>query len=295
VSNARILTPALIPGAPIRSRQYINLLQGLIGGIVLGVATALLLERLDNTIKTPQSAKDLLGYTLLGYIPPFPNDSFTPEVIVRNQPDSPISEAFRMLQTNLRFFNSEQSIKVIVVASSVPKEGKSTVAANLSFSISQLGRNVLLVDADLRNPSQHKIWEIGNEVGLGNILKSQADVDQALTQITPNLEVITAGESNNNPAALLDSSQMAVFVAQVAQRYDFVIIDTAPLTLAADATILGKLVNGILFVVKPGVVTSTSISLSKEMLEKADQNVLGMVMNGIHVNQQYYAYGESTV
>jgi capsular exopolysaccharide synthesis family protein len=295
VSNARILTPALIPGVPIRSRQYINLLQGLIGGIVLGVATALLLERLDNTIKTPQSAKDLLGYTLLGYIPPFPNESFTPEVIVRNQPDSPISEAFRMLQTNLRFFNSEQSIKVIVVASSVPKEGKSTVAANLAFSMSQLGRNVLLVDADLRNPSQHKIWEISNEVGLSNILKSQVDVDQALTQITPNLEVITVGESNNNPAALLDSSQMAIFVAQVAQRYDFVIIDTAPLTLVADATILGKLVNGILFVVKPGVVNSTSISLSKEMLEKADQNVLGMVMNGINANQQYYGYGESTV
>lgn len=292
VSNARIVTPALIPGVPIRSRQYINLLQGLIGGIVLGVATAFVLERLDKTIKTSKSAKDILGYNLLGYIPPFPNGNFIPEVIVKNQPDSSVSEAFRMLQTNLRFFNSEQSIKVIVVSSSVPKEGKSTIAANLAYSISQLGRNVLLVDADLRNPSQHKIWEIPNEVGLSNVLKRQSDLDQAVTEIVPNLEVLTAGELNHNPASLLDSSQMAVFVAQVAQKYDFVIIDTSPLTIAADATILGKLVNGILFVVRPGVADSNSVSLSKEMLEKADQNVLGVAMNGVNANQpdsSYYA------
>ncbi|NES99909.1 MAG: polysaccharide biosynthesis tyrosine autokinase [Sphaerospermopsis sp. SIO1G2] len=295
VSNARVVTPALIPSAPVRSRQYINLLQGFIGGIVLAVTTAFVLERLDKTIKTPKSAKDLLGYALLGYIPPFPNGTFTPEVIVKKQPDSSISEAFRMLQTNLRFFNSEQTVKVIVVSSAVPKEGKSTVAANLAYSISQLGRNVLLVDADLRHPSQHKIWEIPNEVGLSNILRSQMDVDQAITEITPGMEVITAGELNNNPAALLDSSQMAVFVGQIAQKYDFVIIDTPPVTVAADATILGKLVNGILFVVRPGVVDSTSASLSKEMLEKADQNVLGIAMNGVNSNQQYSPYANSVV
>lgn len=295
VSNARIITPALTPTIPVKSRQYINLLQGFIGGIVLGIATALILEKFDKTIKTPQSAQELLGYNLLGYIPPFPNGSFTPEIIVRQQPDSPISEAFRMLQTNLKFFNSEQLIKVIVVSSAVPKEGKSTVAANLAFSISQLGRNVLLVDADLRNPSQHKIWEISNEVGLGNILRSQVDLDQAIVEISPNLEMITAGESNRNPTALLDSSQMAIFMAQVTQKYDFIIIDTPPLTLAADATILGKLVNGILFVVRPGVVDSTSVSLSKEMLEKANQNVLGVAINGISANEKYYGYANSTV
>ncbi|TAF03927.1 MAG: polysaccharide biosynthesis tyrosine autokinase [Nostocales cyanobacterium] len=295
VSNAMIVTPALIPAATLKSRQYIKLVPGLIGGIFFGVVTALVLEKLDKAIKNPQSAKDLLGYTFLGYIPPFPNGSFTPEVIVRKQPDSQISEAFRMLQTNLRFFNAEQSIKVIVVSSAVPKEGKSTIAANLAFSISQLGRDVLLVDADLRHPSQHKIWDISNQAGLSSILRSDLDVDQAVVEITPNLNVITAGEANNNSAALLDSSQMAIFVAQVAQRYDFVIIDTAPLTVAADATILGKLVNGILFVVRPRVVDSTSISLSKEMLEKADQNVLGVAINDISANEQYSAYAETTV
>lgn len=295
VSNAVVVTPALIPSLPIKSRQYINLLQGLIGGILLAAATAVVLEKTDKTIKTTESAQDLLKYTLLGCIPPFTNSNLMSKVIVKNKPDSPVSEAFRMLQTNLKFFNSEQSIKVMVVSSAVPPEGKSTIAANLAVSMSQLGRKVLLVDADLRDPSQHKIWEIPNEVGLSDILNNQANSEQVVTEVVPNLEVITAGKLTNNPAALLDSSQMAIFVAQIAQRYDFAIIDSPPLTVAADATILGKLVNGILFVVRPGVADSDSISLSKELLEKANQNVLGVVMNGIKVNQQYSGYYMSGV
>ncbi|MFK0729840.1 MAG: GumC family protein [Gloeotrichia echinulata GP01] len=295
VSNAVVVTPALIPGVPIKSRQYINLLQGLIGGFVLGGATAFILEKFDKTIKTPKSARDLLGYTLLGYIPPFTNGNSIPELIVKNQPDSHISEAFRMLQTNLRVFNSERPIKVIVVSSAVPKEGKSTIAANLAISISQLGRKVLLVDADLRNPSQHTIWEMTNEVGLSNVLKSESDLEQAITEVAPNLQVLAAGEVRSNPSALLDSSQMAILVAQVAQKYDFAIIDSPPLTVAADATILGKLANGILFVVRPGVADADSVSLSKELLEKANQNVLGIAINGIKVGQQYYGYNMSKI
>lgn len=295
VSNALVVTPALIPSVPIKSRQYINLFQGFMGGILLGAATAFVLEKIDKTIKTTQSAKDLLDYTLLGCIPPFTTSNMMSKVIVKNRPDSPVSEAFRMLQTNLKFFNSEQSIKVIVISSAVPKEGKSTIAANLAVCISQLGRKVLLVDADLRNPSQHKIWEIPNEVGLSNVLKNQSDLEHAATEVVPDLQVITAGELTNNPGALLDSSQMAIFVAQVAQRYDFAIFDSPPLTVAADATILGKLVNGILFVVRPGVADSDSLSLSKELLQKANQNVLGIAINGVKVNQQYSGYNMSEV
>ncbi|MDM9383291.1 polysaccharide biosynthesis tyrosine autokinase [Chlorogloeopsis sp. ULAP01] len=289
ISNARVITPALIPSVPIKSRQYVNLLQGLIGGILLGGATAFILEKMDKTIKTPESARELLGYNLLAYIPPFSNGSQIPEVIVKSKPDSPVSEAFRMLQTNLRFFNLEQP-KVIVVSSAVPREGKSTIAANLAFSISQIGRRVLLVDADLRNPSQDKIWELPNEVGLSNIIKSKLDLERAVTEIAPNLQVMTTGDQTNNPSALVNSSQMAVFVAQVAQRFDFVVIDTPPLTVAADATVLGKLANGILFVVRPGVVNANSASLAKELLEKAGQNVLGIAVNGVAAKQQYYGY-----
>jgi len=295
VSNAQIITTAITPSAPLKSRQYVNVLQGLIGGLVLGVATALFLDKLDRTVTSAKSAQELLGYTLLGDIPPFPESYLIPEVIVKDKPQSSVSEAFRMLQTNLRFFNSGQLIKVVVVSSTVPKEGKSTIAANLAVTIAQLGHKVLLVDADLRNPSQHQIWQIPNEVGLNHVLQEQLDLEKAVTEVMPNLEVICAGDLNVNPSVLLDSKQMAAFVERVTQKYDFVIIDSPPLTIAADATILGKLANGILFVVRPGVVNFDSMSLAKELLEKADQNVLGLAINGVRPSQQYASYKLSNV
>ncbi|MDM3849280.1 MAG: polysaccharide biosynthesis tyrosine autokinase [Aphanizomenon gracile PMC627.10] len=295
VSNARVITPAIIPVVPIKSRQYTNLLQGLIGGVLLGAATAFVLEKMDNTIKTTKSAQELLNYTLLAYIPSFSNGSEIPDIIVSNQSDSPMSEAFRMLETNLRFFNSQQRIKVVVVSSSVPKEGKSTISANLAFAMSQLGHKVLLVDADLRKPNQNKIWKVANEIGLSNVIKGQSNLDSALIEITPDLHLITAGKETKNPSKIIGSSQMPKLIDQVAQEYDFVVIDTPPLTVSADATILGKLATGILFVVRPGVADTDSVAIAKNVLDQANQNVLGVVMNGISARQQYYDYAGSEV
>ena len=295
VSNARVITPAIIPVVPIKSRQYTNLLQGLIGGVLLGAATAFMLEKMDNTIKTTKSAQELLNYTLLAYIPSFSNGSEIPDIIVSNQSDSPMSEAFRMLETNLRFFNSQQRIKVVVVSSSVPKEGKSTISANLAFAMSQLGHKVLLIDADLRKPNQNKIWKVANEIGLSNVIKGQSNLDSALIEITPDLHLITAGKETKNPSKIIGSSQMPKLIDQLAQEYDFVVIDTPPLTVSADATILGKLATGILFVVRPGVADTDSVSIAKNVLDQANQNVLGVVMNGISARQQYYDYAGSEV
>jgi polysaccharide biosynthesis transport protein len=299
VGNARIITPALVPGQPIKNRQYMNLLQGLIGGVLLGMGAAWLLEKIDGTVKTSKSARDLLdSYPVLAIIPPFPHRNLihaVPEVIVRNNPDSPVSEAFQMLQTNLRFFNSDRPIKVIVVTSSVPKEGKSTVAVNLAVAMSQLGRRVLLIDGDLRHPSQHKIWEIPNERGLSSVLTSESYLEETAIEVQPNLQVLTAGVATRNPVALLDSSQMAVLIAQVSQNYEFVIIDTPPLTVAADATILGKISNGVLFVVRPGVADSGNIELSKELLEKAGQHVLGVAINATQSKTASYSVSAARV
>ncbi|MUG94062.1 polysaccharide biosynthesis tyrosine autokinase [Scytonema sp. UIC 10036] len=299
VGNARIITPALVPGQPIKSRQYMNLLQGLMGGILLASAAAWLLEKIDGTVKTSKSARDLLSsYPVLAIVPPFPHRNLihsVPEVIVRNNPDSPVSEAFQMLQTNLRFFNSDRPIKVTVVTSSVPKEGKSTVAVNLAVAMSQLGRRVLLIDGDLRHPSQHKIWEIPNERGLSSVLTSESYLEESVVEVQPNLQVLIAGVATRNPVALLDSSQMAVLVAQVAQTYDFVIIDTPPLTVAADATILGKISNGVLFVVRPGVADSGNIELSKDLLEKAGQHVLGVAINAAQSKTTTYGVSAARV
>lgn len=284
VGNATVITPALVPASPLTGRQLIYLVQGAVGGLVLGALTALLLERLDSTVRTSQAARNLVGYSLLSSIPTFPGRFLggnVPQLIVKNAPDSPASEAFRMLQTNLRFLNQEQPLKAFVVASSVPQEGKSTIAANLAVSMSQLRRRVLLIDGDMRNPSQHKIWKISKEVGLSSVLLGEAELDLALQEVMPNLEVIAAGMPTLNPVALLDSSQMHVLLAYAEQHYDFIIIDSPPLTVAADATILGKSVDGVLLVVRPGSVDSGHVAYSKELLQQANQKVLGLVLNGV--------------
>ena len=182
----------------------------------------------------------------------------------------------------------DNQLKVMVISSSVPQEGKSTTAANLAVAISQLGQRVLIVDADMRKPSQHNIWQLPNQVGLSSILTGQSEFNQAVVEVMDNLEVLTSGIVPPNPLMLIDSSQMAVLVGQWAQTYDFVIIDSPPLSVAADTTILGKMANGLMFVVRPGVANSGNLAYCKELLEQSGQNVLGVVVNAVSRNSGSY-------
>jgi len=275
VGNARVIAPAQVPEQPTLNRQYARLIQGAILGLVLAVAVAWLLEKMDKKIHTSDTARELLPYPLLGAIP-----TFYRRLVVRDDPASYVSEAFRSLQTNLRFLQIDRPLKVIVVASAVSGEGKSTIAANLATATSQLGRRVLLIDGDLRLSSQHKLWQISNGMGLSAVLRDAVPLAQAVSEVMPNLWVLPAGDTPPNPVALIDSSQMGVLIGNVSKNYDLVIIDTPPLTAASDATILGKMTDGVVMVIRPGVTDSDSAMLSRELLEQSQQNVIGLVING---------------
>jgi capsular exopolysaccharide synthesis family protein len=272
----------LVPEQPLIRRQYTNLARGIILGIVLAAITAWLLETLDKTVKSPQTARQLFDYPLLGTIPNFQGS----HLIVRDNSNAFVSEAFRMLQTNLRFLNVDRQCKVIVISSSVGKEGKSVVASNLAIAVAQLGRQVLLIDGDLRQPTQHLIWELPNNIGLSSVLTGQVEFNEAVTEVLPNLQLLASGETSNTPIALIDSSQMAVLIANSAQNYDFVIVDSPPLTASADAMLLGKMTDGIMLVVRPEVADFNSINTSKDLLEQSHQTVLGIVINGIRIKKQ---------
>ena len=299
IGNARILETAVVPSQPINSRTQQSALIGGILGLLLGSAAALILEARDTSIKTISEARELFGYTLLGTIPfvgkkvmllSRDSDNPVPELPVRDTPRSPVSEAYRMLQANLKFLSSDQPLKVIVVTSSIPKEGKSTISANLAAAIAQLGRKVLLVDADMRHPLQHHIWELTNAVGLSDVLVAQAEFKTAVKEVMPNLHVLSSGVMPPNPVALLDSKRMASLVEGFAASYDFVIFDTPPLVGVADTPILGKMASGILLVVRPGVVTVASGSAAQELLKQSGQKVLGMVMNGVVLENEPDSY-----
>ncbi|MDM9383470.1 polysaccharide biosynthesis tyrosine autokinase [Chlorogloeopsis sp. ULAP01] len=312
--NARIIQPALIPVRISLRKPAIIIGLGMVMGILLSGATIMLLEVRDTSVKTLQEIKDLFAYTLLGVIPSLKKqtvsrhkdtESTVPELPVRDTPRSPISDAYRQLQANLKFLNSDKALQVIVVTSSVPKEGKSTVSANLAAAIAQLGRRVLLVDSDLRHPVQHHIWGQTNVAGLSDVIIGQAEFRTVVNQVMDNLDVLTAGVIPPNPLALLDSNRMAALVESFCQTYDFVILDASPLLVGADALTLGKLTDGLLLVARPGVVNYTSAAASKELLEHSSQDVLGLVINGVilenesdsyfHYTKAYYREEDSTI
>ncbi|QDZ40669.1 CpsD/CapB family tyrosine-protein kinase [Euhalothece natronophila Z-M001] len=245
-------------------------------------------------MKTVQEIKDKLGYTLLGSIPLFGKQAS--ELPMQDQPRSAVSEAFRMLQANLKFSRVDEKLKVIVVTSSVPNEGKSTVTGNLGLALAELGNRVLIVDGDMRRPSQHQVWEEPNSMGLSNLLVDQSDVSTVTKELHPNLELLTVGAPPPNPIALLDSQRIADFIDKCRQAYDYVLIDTPPMAVGADSALLGKLAEGTLLVVRPNMADLTSATGAKEMLQRSGQPVLGMVINGVNPSDEpdsyYYYYAQ---
>lgn len=300
--NSRLISPALVSTDPVAPKKANNLIFGGIMGLALASLVSWLLESIDKSIKTTEEAKVLSGYPILGIIPDFKlpvrralpgasgTSSISSPIVVRDIPRSSVSEAFRMLQTNLRFLNSDQPLKAIVITSSVPREGKSTVTSNLAIAMAQLDRRVLLIDADMRRPNQHQIWEIANSVGLSNVITGQADFYKAKQTVMPNLDVLTSGMLPPNPVALLDSQRMSALIEATTKEYDLVLIDSPPLTAAADATILGKKADGILFIVRVGVSDSGSFAFSKQILEQSEQNILGLIVNGVAAENSTYSY-----
>jgi capsular exopolysaccharide synthesis family protein len=214
----------------------------------------------------------------------------SPEHEVINSPHSIISEAYRMLQANLRFLSPDRKLKVIVVTSSVPKEGKSTVSTNLAVAIAQLGSRVLLIDADLHHPQQHHIWELTNEVGLSEVIVGQTELNKAVKQVMPYLDVLPSGVIPPNSLALLGSQRMNSLIEDFSSIYDFVIVDTSPLLLVADALTLSKMSDGILLVSRPGAIDKVSAKATQELLSQSGQKVLGLVVNGVMVENEPDSY-----
>ncbi|MBD2773257.1 GumC family protein [Iningainema tapete] len=301
IGNARVVSPALVPNSPEASRKMLVFAGAGVLGIILGIIAAFSLDLTDRSVKTVKEARELFGYTLLGVIPSIGRsskksfdlrgvDASVPKVIGRDIPQFPVGDVYQMLQANLKFLSSDTEIKAIAVTSSVSKEGKSEVSANLAVAMAQVGRKVLLVDADMRHPIQHHIWEKTNAIGLSNVLIDVLLLDQAIHEVMPNLHVLTSGVVPPNPVALLDSKRMAALVDAFAQEYDFVIFDTPQLSGTADAAVLGNMVDGMLLVVRPGVVDVASANATKEFLRQSGQNVLGMVVNGVNTKNEPDSY-----
>jgi polysaccharide biosynthesis transport protein len=287
VGNARIVSNAIVPSEPIGSKSLLILLGGGAAGLLLGVSIAFLVDYADQSVKTLQEIKDLLNYPILGMIPQVERSrsdddgNFLPYLLTQDYPHFSAQEAYQMLQANLRFLPVDRSIRTIVVTSAMRQEGKSTVAANLAVAMAQGQRRVLLVDADMRQGCQHHVWGLNNRVGLSNLLVGQVQIDTAVTAVRANLHVLTAGTVPPNPLVLLDSTTMAMWVERFTEQYDFVIFDAPILIGTADSTVLNRMTDGSLLVMRLGITNVGPVKTMRQFVNQSGQRMLGVVINGV--------------
>ena len=214
-------------------------------------------------------------------------------LITIDQAKSPISEAYRTLRTNVQFTSVDSETKKIMITSSGPREGKSSTIANLAVSIAQTGKSVIVVDADMRNPTQHKIFGLDNGQGLSVALVQDQDFQKYVRETAvPGVMVLTGGPIPPNPAELVGSKRMKRLIEEFSQEYDIVLIDTPPIIAVTDAAILAQQVDGVILVLAAGEVNKDYALRAKEQLDKVGAKILGAVLNkaDMKASEYYYYY-----
>lgn len=211
--------------------------------------------------------------------------------ITWQDPKSVAAEAFRILRTNLQFTNPDRPLKSLLVTSPTVGDGKSTVTANLAVSFALSGRKVVVVNADLRRPSVHKLLRVADGVGLTSVLVGQASVDEALrdTEI-PNVRLLTAGPMPPNPAELLESQRMRAVMRELEECADIILYDAPPITVVTDAGLLAPHVDGCLLVMSLGVTQREMAKVAMEQLQRVGGRILGAVANRVGHGAGYYYY-----
>lgn len=304
--SVRIVDPAARPREPVRPKPLLNLLLGFVLGGMLGVGIAVGREVLDDTVHTREDLEAATGTSLLGLIPTIGTGGFElngngrpdreRKVVVSTDPRNPISEAYRSLRTNLTFASPDAPLQTLVVTSALPEDGKSTSAANLAIALAQQGHGVLLVDGDLRRGHLEKVMRQRREPGLSNLLVGQSNVSDAIRKVDAGegaaLSFLPAGPHPPNPAELIGSSRMGVLLDRLKEHYDYVIVDSPPLTLVTDAALLGAKADGVLIVARANVTEKGALTYATDQLRKVRAHVVGAVLNDVDFRRDY-RYGSS--
>jgi succinoglycan biosynthesis transport protein ExoP len=290
-----VVSAAAIDTVPVSPQPLRNTGLGLAVGLVFGLGVAFLMEYLDNTIKSTEEAEKAYGAPVLGYIPAekFEKGEKRRLTIVQH-PGSPAAEAYRVLRNNLDFINFEKDVKTLLVTSSAPGEGKSTVAANLAAGLSQAGAKVVLVNCDFRRPVTDQFFTINNVVGLSDVMLGRNSLKAALQKPGDSeLLVLNSGKMPPNPSELLGSAKMSELIVSLKEWADWVIVDSPPLLAVADAAACARWSDSVLMVSRGGVSTRQAANTGRETLEKVGARIAGVAVWGLEEGPAGGGYGYS--
>lgn len=298
-NNISIVDPARVPRSPFKPSLRSNLTKALMLGLVLGVVVIFLVEHIDDTIKTSEDVETRLHAPVLGVIPyasprAYGIEDLEVPLLSALDPQSPVAEAVRSLRTQLLFATAEGAPKVMHLTSAGPGEGKTTVATSIAIAFAQAGAKVLLIDADLRAPSLHRVFELPNSVGLTNYLAGTTQpADIAQPTATKRLFAIPSGPLPPNPVELLSSTKMGELIALAAERFDYVLLDGPPVIGLADALVLANLARGTIFVADAENTRYGAMEGAVKRLKAAHASLIGAVIDRLGKVGSGYGYGYS--
>lgn len=290
----RVVQSAAPPTRPSSTSLPVTLALGLLSGLAVGIGGALARNTLDTSVKSPDQLRELTKAPNLGNIA-FDADVPKRPLTVHEDPQSPRSEAFRQLRTNLQFVDVDRPRKVIVVTSSVPTEGKTTTLANLAIALASTGQRVLVIEADLRRPKLSDTLGVERAVGLTSVLSGRVGVVQAIQQWSGGVDVLASGSLPPNPSELLSSHQMRSLLTELRGYYDTILVDTPPLLPVTDAAAVAPSTDGVLLVCRFKETTSDQVVRSVEALAAVSVDVLGTIFtmvpsSGPRAYAQYNSY-----
>lgn len=291
-----VVEPAIEPSQPVRPRVLVNTLIAAALGALLLVAVAFLIEYLDDTVKLPEDAARVTGLPALGSLVQYRNGDKERRLIAATNPQSPFTESYRTLRTNIQFSSLDKPIEKLMITSASPGEGKSTTAANLAVVIAQGGKRTILVDTDLRRPVLHQVFGLPNAVGVTNALLMPEGSDLTpFLQATEveNLWLLSSGPQPPNPSELLGSHRMQEMIDELRHYADMLVFDSPPTLAVTDAAVLARQMDGVLLVVESASTREVAAKRAAQGLLKVNANVLGVAVNRISyrmAGSHYYYY-----
>jgi capsular exopolysaccharide synthesis family protein len=296
-NTINVLDPPVVPTQPVNDRWYLLVLVAAVIGAAVAVAGAYLLEFLDDRLVDIEQIQQVTGLTTLGTVPDVKLEAADQSLIMLHNPHSTDAEAIRVLRTNLLFASVDHKLSSLLVTSPTPAEGKSFIGSNLAVAFAQTGKRVILVDADLRKPTLHRIFGLVNNTGVTSALVSDASDVESTLQATavPELRVMTSGPLPPNPSELLSSHKMQNLLHELQAHCDLVVIDSPPVLVVSDTAVLASHADGVLIAFSHDKLRRDPARNTIGALRQVQARILGVVLNRVEGSQHgyYYAYHKS--